>query len=522
MEIRYAFRDDPLNAYLLSEGSTDQYTQIIAIRKKAVAPGFLKDYYYLDSRPTVYSGMTEIGRKVFSLHWKNPLHYIVKVDCQLEITPRLSTFEKLQSMFFPLWTPETNTSFFGDQPSGFLTVLRVYQVKDPLPEELLKKGRLGSSQIMRLYDEIGEATCIETEIIRPVLSENRFSYIKDELIYALKKQGALIANYENTPEGCKKLQAQIETLREIAGPQERTYQFDPDAEADYAQSDYPALYREIKQCAPNLANFVDYVASQRPPQFGEIAMLHSPRFRGKPDARKRMIEMHMRVALKCGMWLHKRFNFDLEDVIQTCMLGLITAVDRFSESPKNAFSSYAVMWMRQISMRDLYGRTSVYMPTHIKERFSQLIDTAIHHDCPDCMCGHYCEEMLSLAEKLCNGDRSAAIDALNNVFIAQSLEQLAEEDNYSDNGTFMLILHENLMRKGLCETVSSSLLTLKDKAREVLIKRYGLTGVSETLEQVGQEYGLTRERVRQIESSSLRRLEKGKFGAKLLSYWEES
>ena len=521
MEIRYAFRDDPLNVYLLSEGSTNQYTQIIALRKKAVAPASLNDYYYLDSRPTIITGKAPFAYEVIKRHWKNPFHYVAKVDCQLEIIPRMSVFEAIRSRFFPLWTAEANTSFLGDQPSGFLTVLRVYRVQDSLPEKYLLKGRQGPAQIMRLYDEIGEAAVVETELVAPVLSDGRFSYIKDELIYTLKKEGALIANYENTPDGRKLLQEQLDALRAISGPQERTYQFDPDSEVDYAQSDYSALYEEIKRCAPGMSTLVDYVASIKPPQFGEISVLHSPGYRGTPETRARMIEMHMRVALKCGMWLHKRYNFDLEEAVQTSFIGLQIAVDRFSEAPKNAFSSYAVMWMRQVSMRDLHGKANVYMPVHILERYSPIVEAAAKHICPDCAMGRYCDKMLDVALQTCGGNHLAAMSALNNILPPQSLEQLVDSDDVSDNGAFADEMLKAVEEDSLRLAIKKAMSGLDDRTRDITLRRFGFTGRIHTLEELAQEYGLTRERVRQIEGKALRKLGSVTNAKLLQPFWED-
>ena len=77
--------------------------------------------------------------------------------------------------------------FFGDQPSGFIVFLRVFRVRSELTDDLLAKGRMGSSQIFQLYDN-QTATSVPADILEPVISDNKFEYVKEEIVYLLKKE----------------------------------------------------------------------------------------------------------------------------------------------------------------------------------------------------------------------------------------------------------------------------------------------------------------------------------------------
>lgn len=519
--IRYAFRDDPLNAYMMTEGVTEypQYVQIMAFRKREVALSFLPEYFFIDSKSSSTGQLTKLGQEVQNKHWANSFQYVARVDAQLEVIVRRSLFEKISQNFYPLWTPDVPLSFFGDQPSGFIVFLRVFRVRSELTDDLLAKGRMGSSQIFQLYDN-QTATSVPADILEPVISDNKFEYVKEEIVYLLKKENALIAEYPNTSEGIQKLQERVDAAKIL---QPKTRLFNPGSDIDMAQIDYPRLYADIKSIAPSMSGFVEYVSEIKPAQIGETDYLMPAAKAGDYFAKERIIEMNMRSALRYALWYHNRYGIDLEDATNEALSGIIIALQKYDPSSANKFTIYCGLWMRQIMNRNLHiGEYAVRFPVHMREKLRPLMDYLSEHDCYECRCGQYCKEAINEASLITGGDELDAIHYLSILSCPSSIdEMLDQEDALSDNGLFENKMIADIFNEEMRNTVADALLTLKEREGEVLKKRYGIRTPEMTLAQIGQEYSLTRERIRQIEAKAIRKMRHPVRGRDLKPFWEE-
>lgn len=507
--IRYAFRDDPLNVYMLTEGATEsrKYTQILGFRKREVATSFLDDLFYLDTKAPTPGYLTPIGTATQQKNWCNPLTYVAKIDSQAEFAVSRGVFEKLVDTFYPAWRPNAPLSYYGDQPSGFIVFLRVYRVQDKLDERLLIKGRQGSSQIIQLYNEQG-ITSVETEILEPVLSDNRFDYIKDEILYILKKENAFIALFQNNAEGRKLLQTQVDATRAIAQKQRLRDRFDPSAEIDMAQVDYEAIFREITEIAPTMRNFVNYIANIKPAQIGEIDHLMPLAKSGESSARQRIIEMNMRGALRYALWVYRHYDVDLEDSVQECMIGIVTALEKYPIESDTKFATYAGMWMRQTVFRYLpIGEYVARLPVHYMERILPLLKFIHGHGCEACASGEFCDECLDLSKKTFECNEHEARQRLQMITPPLSVEEMIDNDSleateYDGELQILELISHDEMR---C-AIKSVLGSLSERERYVIKRRYGFAGDLATLEEMGQELGVTRERVRQIEVRAIKKM----------------
>lgn len=513
--VKYALREDPLNVYQLAVGTSisRKQTQISIFRRREIAPSFLSDFYYLDSRPYPYSGrLTEYGKDVKRLQWENPYNYIVSVDCQIEFIVRRSVFEKLQDTFAPVWTADTNINFYSDQPSGYITLLRVFQTDTVLDIALLEKGRLGSAQIMRLYDKTGIETQINVKTLTPVISEARFSYLKDEIISFLKRENALIAIYENTEEGRNLLQQRIEADRSLRPKRERIY--DAASIIDMAQLDYPSVFAKILDKAPGLKLLIDYVKDVQPAQWGEIDRLITRTRSGDRNAQQRLFDTHLRVALKNAVWASERYMVDLEDAVQEAVIGLLIAIEKYSEDSDAKFGTYAPMWMRQNMLRVLpIAEEACRLPIHFKTAFQPTIDW-IRAQLPELYeDSSLFEQAISRIQSEFSCKRYDAIELLAVAVPPESINTLVRcEDErlvYSDQEESII---EDVYNCELQDTIQEALGSLrKERDADVIAKRYGLDcSKPMSLEEIGKEYGLTRERIRQIEEKCLEKLSTSK------------
>ena len=229
--------------------------------------------------------------------------------------------------------------------------------------------------------------------------------------------------------------------------------------------------------------------------------------KGDDAARKRMIESNLRLVVKVA----KRYTgqgLPLLDLIEEGNIGLIKAVERFKPEKMCRFSTYAVLWIRQSIERGLVKQSrTVRLPTHVvgdMKRMIRVIRSLTQRLGREPLLEELTEEM--------------AVDAdyVNRLMMAvrkaTSIEApLDEEEHYhlsdiltaeEQPGPFSITEHVELVK-----LVSSWLELLSPTERAVIKLRFGLRdGEAKTLESIGEMFGVTRERIRQIEVKALQHL----------------
>lgn len=304
-------------------------------------------------------------------------------------------------------------------------------------------------------------------------------------------------------------------------------QSDDEEYDDFAQSDYDAVYDRIITLCPSLGSFVSAIKSIPPPQRGEIKQLKYQIVDGNTYARNRMIEMHLRLALRIALQRAETYEMDIEDAIGYACLGLITAVDKFDPDSSGAFASYAVLWILQnISREQPTLRPLIYLPSHLKEHYFTMLPILKSHGCIGCENLLQCNEALQMVTKRINCSEKDAtrilkqmipdeqLDTLLEVYtnevceytsmdpnVAETLRHLSTESILDDES--MSLSAQNKMLK---EELIVVLSTLSPREEKILRLRYGFDGREKTLEEIGAELHVTRERIRQIELRALRKL----------------
>jgi len=229
--------------------------------------------------------------------------------------------------------------------------------------------------------------------------------------------------------------------------------------------------------------------------------------KGDEQSRKRMIESNLRLVVKISRRYNNR-GLPLLDLIEEGNLGLIRAVEKFDPERGFRFSTYATWWIRQTIERAIMNQTrTIRLPIHVVKELNiylrtarELVQKLDHEPTAEDIAETLDVPVANVTKMLRLNERMTSVDS---PFGGENdkvlLDVIPDDKSGGPEGSLQTTDIKNNIIHWLNE--------LNSKQREVLARRFGLLGYeAATLEDVGVEIGLTRERVRQIQVEALKRL----------------
>ena len=285
-------------------------------------------------------------------------------------------------------------------------------------------------------------------------------------------------------------------------------------------SDEDVVFDEATSVGDPVQLYLDEIGSQRLLTADEELSLArtyraNPRSPAGQAARRRLIEANLRLVVSIAARYQNR-GLAFGDLIQEGNIGLFRAVDRFDPERGFRFSTYATWWIRQAVTRSVAERgRAIRLPVHLNDLLGQVarvtarLQQELGRDPTVVELARALDvEPKRLAETMARAVEPTSIEAELTEEGATLADMLADEEHPSTE--------EFVERSELEETLAIALDALDPRERAVITLRFGIDGSPpKTLAQIGQLLGMSKERVRQIEERSLRKLRSGSLAEDL-------
>lgn len=356
-----------------------------------------------------------------------------------------------------------------------------------LVENLLNKGRmrgfLTEDELLRIFCDLEDYVDKFEEFI---------DHLEDLAVTIVPSEGGILDRSNQTPGALSKAGVQNDEKRGDL--------------TDIAADSIQMYLREIGK--------VSLLSSE------EEVMYAKRKEKGDLEAKKRLVEANLRLVVSIAKKFTGR-SLSLLDLIQEGNIGLFRAVEKFDYRKGYKFSTYATWWIRQAITRALADQSrTIRIPVHMVEtinRFNQierrLVQDLGRDPLPEEIAAEMGEDIDKVRQIIKISQETVSLEA-----------SVGDDDEDSTLGDFIedekTITPDRVAAlRLLSDHVKAIISDLTPREQKILEMRFGLAdGVAHTLEEVGQEFGVTRERIRQIEAKALEKIQKHDQMRKLQDY----
>ena len=395
------------------------------------------------------------------------------------------------------------------------TYKKLNRLQEQLVEARLKNKELTPAQQKR-YEKLKKELIVLMEGVH--LNNNRIEALMDQLYGLNRRLRGLEGRLLRLAESYKVSRESF--LKQYFGREldprwlSRVRRLKETGWGDFAKNEGP----QIKEVRGDIAE-VSRISSLDIGEFRRIVETVQRGERDAAQAKKEMVEANLRLVISIAKKYTNR-GLQFLDLIQEGNIGLMKAVDKFEYRRGYKFSTYATWWIRQAITRSIADQArTIRIPVHMIETINKLVRTSrqmLHEigrePTPE-----------ELAEKL-----GMPLEKVRKVLkIAKepiSLETPIGDEEDSHLGDFIedknaVLPIDAAIQSNLRETTTRVLATLTPREERVLRMRFGIgMNTDHTLEEVGQQFSVTRERIRQIEAKALRKLKHPSRSRKLRSF----